>query len=105
MYQCIRMMNPKRVFELGTFTGHSAISMALGLSAEAQLFSIDIDPEMQAVAKNFLQETAKDKNVEFLCGNGSEKLEELLNTYGESSFDFCLLMLIKETTNTIMKWL
>ena len=96
LYQCIRMMNPKRVFELGTFTGHSAISMALGLSAGAKLFSIDIDPEMQAVAKNFLQETAKDKNVEFLCGNGSEKLEELLNTYGESSFDFCFIDADKE---------
>ncbi len=96
LYQCMRMMNPKRVLELGTFTGHSAISMALGLSDGAKLFSIDIDPKMQAVAKNFLCETGREKNVEFLCGNGSEKLDELLKTYGESSFDFCFIDADKE---------
>ncbi len=96
LYQCMRMMNPKRVFELGTFTGHSAISMALGLNDEAKLFSIDIDRDIQEIAGNFLSETGKEKNVDFLCGNGSEKLEELLKTYGESSFDFGFIDADKE---------
>lgn len=96
LYQCMRMMNPKRVFELGTFTGHSAISMALGLNDEAKLFSIDIDRDIQEIAKNFLSETGKEKNVDFLCGNGSEKLQELLETYGESSFDFGFIDADKE---------
>lgn len=100
LYQCMRMMNPKRVAELGTFTGYSAISMAMGLSDDAKLFSIDIDSEIQKIAKKFLSETGKEKSVEFICGNGSDKFQELLETYGESSFDFCFLDADKENYNS-----
>lgn len=41
------MINPKRILELGTFTGYSALCFAEGMSADAELHTIEIDDESE----------------------------------------------------------
>jgi hypothetical protein len=47
----------KRVLEVGTFTGYSALMMACGLSEDGQLITCDIDPEAVAVARRFFDQS------------------------------------------------
>lgn len=49
-----RIINPKRVLELGTFTGYSAIAIASGLGDGAVLHTIEIDDELESVATKFI---------------------------------------------------
>ncbi len=50
-----RMINPKNILEIGTFTGYSAISMAEGLPDEvAHIDTIEIDDELQPVIEKFI---------------------------------------------------
>src|SRR5215210_2306177 len=41
-----RMLKPKRILEIGTFTGYSAICLAEGLTGDGKLFTIDINAEL-----------------------------------------------------------
>lgn len=43
----VRMFNPQRVLELGTFTGYSSICIASGLSANAHLDAVEINDELE----------------------------------------------------------
>ena len=43
----VRMIRPKRILELGTFTGYSALAMAEGLVPGAELHTIEIDDELE----------------------------------------------------------
>lgn len=42
-----RMMNPQNVLEIGTFTGYSAISIALGLPVGGHLDAVEINDELE----------------------------------------------------------
>lgn len=50
-----RMINPKRVLEIGTYTGYSAICMARGLNAVARLHTIEINDEVCETAFSYFQ--------------------------------------------------
>lgn len=48
-----RMIKPCKVLEIGTFTGYSALCLAEGLTEGGQLHTIEIDDELEAVAKKY----------------------------------------------------
>ena len=49
----VRMMRPKRVLEIGTFTGYSALSIARGLEDDALLDTIEVDDELEDMAAKY----------------------------------------------------
>ena len=46
-----KMIRPDRILELGTFTGYSAICLAKGLQEGGKLITIEIDDELESMAK------------------------------------------------------
>ena len=51
----VRMMRPKRVLEIGTFTGYSALSIARGLEDDAILDTIEVDDELEDIAAKYFE--------------------------------------------------
>ena len=49
----VRMLRPRTVLEIGTFTGYSALSMAAGLDDGAVLHTIEVDDELSAISEPF----------------------------------------------------
>lgn len=49
----VRMIRPRTVLEIGTFTGYSALSMAAGLADDAVLHTIEVDDELQPLAQSY----------------------------------------------------
>ena len=49
----IQIMGARHVLELGTFTGYSALSMAMGLPDDGRIITCDVDPDMTAIARAF----------------------------------------------------
>ncbi len=49
----VRMMQPKRVLEIGTFTGYSALCIAAGLDEGAMLHTYEVDDELEGIAAEF----------------------------------------------------
>lgn len=65
----VRMINPCRVLELGTYVGYSAICIAEGLSPDATLTTIEINDELESrIRKTFADAGIMDR-VELLIGD------------------------------------
>lgn len=57
----VRMIRPKRILELGTFTGYSALAMAEGLVPGAELHTIEIDDELEDFIREHLCQAQQGK--------------------------------------------
>lgn len=52
-----RMVKPKCILEIGTFTGYSALCLAKGLSEGGQLHTIEIDDELESIAQKYFSKS------------------------------------------------
>jgi caffeoyl-CoA O-methyltransferase len=55
LYMLCKMINPKRILELGTYTGYSAISMALALADDALLHTIEVRDEQEEIIHKYIE--------------------------------------------------
>ena len=72
----IKISNIKKILEIGSFTGFSALSMALALPSDGFLVSLDKDHEISNKAKSFY-EKAKEKKIKQMIKPAFESLKEL----------------------------
>ena len=75
----IKVSNIKKVLEIGSFTGFSALSMALALPSDGSLISLDKNPEFSNKAKSFY-EKANEKRIKQIIKPAIESLKELKNS-------------------------
>jgi caffeoyl-CoA O-methyltransferase len=59
----VRMAGAKRVLEIGTFTGYSALSMAEGLPDDGTLVTCDIDPKATDLARSFWERSPHGRKI------------------------------------------
>lgn len=72
-----RMINPKRVLEIGTFVGYSAICLAKGLNENGVLHTIEKREEDAKTAQAFFDRSEYKKNICLHVGNAMDILNEL----------------------------
>lgn len=66
-----KMLQPRRILEIGTFMGYSALCLAEGLTDDGKLFTLDIEPETNEIAKEFWAQTPVYSKIESYLGNAS----------------------------------
>lgn len=49
----VRMLRPRNILEIGTFTGYSALCMAAGLEEGSVLDTVEVDDELEEIAASF----------------------------------------------------
>ena len=67
----------KRVLEIGTFTGYSALAMAEALPADGELITLDIDEETTAIGKEFWARSPHGHKIELKLGPALEVLPQI----------------------------
>jgi caffeoyl-CoA O-methyltransferase len=82
---------PKRVLEIGTFSGHSALSMAAALPEDGRIDTCEVDPERAAVAQRYFDRSPYGGRITLHLGPALETIEALA---GE--FDFVFIDADKE---------
>lgn len=75
------MIQPKRILEIGTYTGYSAICMADGLTNDGLLYTIDINEELEDMVKNYIEKMGMEHKVKQLIGNAMDIIPELEDTF------------------------
>ena len=60
------MMRPQRVLEIGTYTGFSAICLAEGLSPHGLLYTIDVNNEIEDIARKYIERSPKAAQIQLL---------------------------------------
>jgi caffeoyl-CoA O-methyltransferase len=75
--QISRMVSPRRILEIGTFTGYSALCLAKGLVAEGQLHTIEIREEDAATARRFFDRSDDGHRMHIHTGDACHVIEAL----------------------------
>ena len=91
MQMLLRLLSAKNVLELGTFTGYSALAMALALPDDGHLITCDISTEWTDHAHPFWHAAGQDKKIELRLGRAKDTLDKLLADKPTPSFDFIFI--------------
>jgi len=77
----VRMIRPRNILEIGTFTGYSAISMAAGLEDGAEIDTIEIDDELEPVAREFFDRCPWGDKIRLHIGSALDIVPKLGKLY------------------------
>ena len=72
-----QMIRPKRILELGTFTGYSALCLAEGLTEDGKLITIEHNDEMEDSIRRNLALSPLGEKIELVIGDAKEELRRL----------------------------
>jgi predicted O-methyltransferase YrrM len=76
-----KMIRPKYILELGTFTGYSALCLVKGLQEGGKLITIEIDDELESFAKKYFEKAGIQQKVEQRIGPALEIIPTLTETF------------------------
>lgn len=77
----VRMMRPRRILEIGTFTGYSALSLARGLQDGAFIDTIEVDDELEDIAAKYFAESEYGSRIRHHIGSALEVVPRLGEVY------------------------
>jgi caffeoyl-CoA O-methyltransferase len=73
----IKVSNSKKILEVGTFTGLSALSMSLALPDDGNLIALDKNIETNKIATEFFKKAKQEKKIRTIIKPAIESIEEL----------------------------
>ncbi|SEE55573.1 O-methyltransferase [Prevotella sp. lc2012] len=73
----VRMIRPKNILEVGTFSGYSAISMAEGLEGDGHLYTFEINDEMEDFTRPWIEGSPVADRITFLIGDALTEAPKL----------------------------
>ncbi len=76
-----KMIQPRRILEIGTYMGYSALCMAEGLTDDGKIITLDVNEETNAIAKDFWEKSDFAGNIEAKLGNAAEIIPNLDETF------------------------
>lgn len=77
----VRMINPKAILEIGTFTGYSALSMAAGLSDDGVIDTCEVDDELEEMIQSFFDRSEHAQNLNLHIGSAIDIAPKLGRCY------------------------
>ena len=87
LHLIIKISHIKNVLEIGTFTGLSALSIALALPDDGKLIALDKDKETNKIAVSFFKKANQDNKIQTIVKPALDSLQELKN----SKFDMIFI--------------
>ncbi|MFD1615489.1 O-methyltransferase [Gelatiniphilus marinus] len=76
-----KLVNPKNILEIGTYTGYSALCLAEGLQAKGELHTIDINEELQDFQRKYFDKSDFGNQIVQHLGNALDIIPKLDKTF------------------------
>jgi caffeoyl-CoA O-methyltransferase len=93
----VRLIGARRCLEIGTYTGYSALAVALALPPDGLLITCDVNADWAAVGQPFWRKAGVDARIDLRIRPALETLDELLAAGQAGSFDFAFIDADKPT--------
>jgi predicted O-methyltransferase YrrM len=87
----VRLMGARRTLEIGTFTGYSALSVALALPDDGRLLACDISDEYTRVGRPFWRQAGVEARIELVLGPALATLDARLAAGEALAYDFAFI--------------
>lgn len=71
------MIRPKNVLEIGTYVGYSAMCLAEGLAEGGKVITLDIDDEIEDMAREFIDQSPYASQIDFRIGDALTLIPEM----------------------------
>ena len=91
MGNLIRLIAAKKTIEVGTYTGYSAMAVALALPEDGEVVACDVSEEWTSVAKKAWEKAGIANKIDLQLAPASNTLDALLAEGKEGSFDFAFI--------------
>jgi caffeoyl-CoA O-methyltransferase len=72
-----KLIQPKNILEIGTYTGYSAICLAEGLSSKGKIITIDKNEELETLQNKFFKKSGFRNQIEQKVGNALEIIPKI----------------------------
>lgn len=73
----VKMVRPKHVLEVGTFSGYSAICLAQGLPEDGKLYTFEINDEMEDFTRPWIEGSDVADKIDFRIGDAIQEAPKL----------------------------
>jgi predicted O-methyltransferase YrrM len=87
----IRIMGARRALEIGTFTGYSALAVAMALPTDGKLVCCDVSDEWTSIGRKYWQEAGVANRIDLRIAPALDTLATLRREHGDGSFDFAFI--------------
>jgi predicted O-methyltransferase YrrM len=87
----VKLIGARRCIEIGTYTGYSALAVALALPPDGLLVACDVNEEWTSIGRRFWREAGVDSRIDLKIAPALETLDELLASGAQGTFDFAFL--------------
>lgn len=87
----VQLMGARRCIEIGTFTGYSALSVALALPPGGGIVACDVNEETTAVARRYWQEAGVAERIDLRLAPALDTLNALVESGEAGSYDFAFI--------------
>ena len=84
----------KKILEIGTFTGYSALTMALSIDDDGIVTCLDKNEQTSVIANNFFKKAKINNKINLICDNASNILSKLIKK--NNTFDLIFIDADKE---------
>jgi caffeoyl-CoA O-methyltransferase len=81
-----KMLAPRRILEIGTYMGYSALCLAEGLTDDGKIITLDVQPETNEIAKRFWARSPLRDKIESRLGDATQIVPRL-----EENFDLVFI--------------
>jgi len=93
----VRLLDAERTLEVGTFTGYSALVVALALPAHGRVTACELSQEYAAIARRWWAEAGVEEKIELRVAPALTTLDRLLEEGLSGRFDFAFIDADKES--------
>lgn len=76
-----KLITPKRILEIGTFTGYATLCLAEGLAEDGILYTLDINVELEDRVRDYFAESSYGPKIEYILGDAKETIGGLNETF------------------------
>ena len=88
----VRLIGARRCIEVGTYTGYSALAVALALPVDGMLTALDVSEEFTRVGRPFWQEAGVDSKIDLRIAPALHSLDQMLCAPGgKGAYDFAFV--------------
>ena len=93
-----KIKQPKKILEIGTFTGYATLCLAEGLETSGKIYTIDKNEELIKIQNKYFSKSKYHKNIKQYTGNALEIIPKI-----NSKFDLIFLDADKENYNKYLE--
>ena len=87
----VRLIGARRALEIGTFTGYSALAVALALPVDGRLVCCDVSAEWTAIARRYWREAGVEDKIELRLAPALDTLAALRRDGQDGAYDFAFI--------------